>query len=149
MASQTDWDPLKELLAVQKRMNDLFESALARTIFETTDGFDSWTPLGDVYETPEALVICLELPGLPLERIDLRIDGDELVVEGEREVEREQAGERHHRMERSYGRFSRRFNLPSNVDRDAIEASYRDGTLQVRLPNRGREQPKPVKVAIS
>jgi len=147
MTTQGD-DPLQELLNVQKRMNNLFESALARTNFETSDGFDSWTPVCDVYETAEALVLCLELPGLEQEQIELRVDGDELVVEGERKMHREQAGERHHRVERSYGSFSRRFRLPSTVKRDAVQATFNDGLLRVVLPNEGKPSQGPIRVPI-
>ena len=54
---RADHDPLKELAAVQKRMNQLFESAMARTNFETSEGFDHWTPVCDVFEADESGVI--------------------------------------------------------------------------------------------
>jgi HSP20 family protein len=148
MKKSGEWDALSELLNVQKRMNSLFESALARSNFETHDGFDSWTPVCDAFATPEGLVLYLELPGLEQDQIDLRVDGDELVVEGERRLEREQVGERYHRVERSFGRFSRRFNLPSTVNRDGVQASYREGVLRVELPNRGERRPESIKVSI-
>jgi len=148
MKKSSEWEPLRELQHVQKRMNDLFESALASN-FETQDGFDSWVPVCDAYATPGALVLCLELPGLEQENIDLRVDGDELVVEGERKMEREHEGEHFHRVERSFGRFSRRFRLPSTVDRDAVQASYRNGVLRVELPSKESARPDPIKVEIS
>ena len=64
MTTQTEYDPLKELAAVQKRMNQLFENALARTNFETSEGFDCWSPVCDVYETSDRLMLSVELPGL-------------------------------------------------------------------------------------
>ena len=148
MRTQGEWDPLRELLTVQKRMNKLFESALARTDFETHEEVDSWTPVCDVYETPEALVLCLELPGLEQDQIELRLDGDDLIVAGERVIDREQPGEQFHRVERSYGKFSRRFHLPSTADRSAIDATYRDGLLRVTLPNQGSKQATSIRVAI-
>ena len=148
MSARTEWDPLKELAGVQKRMNNLFESALARTNFETSEGLGSWAPVCDVYETDRAMVFCLELPGLQQEQIDLRIDGDDLIVEGARKMDREQAGEQHHRVERAYGSFSRRFNLPSTVDRDSVEATYRNGVLEVVLPHGGHHKPRSVRVSI-
>jgi len=148
MPAQGQWDPLKELTAVQKRMNKLFESALGMADFDAPAEPDSWTPVCDVYETPEALVVSLELPGLDQSRIDVRVDGDDLVVSGEREIEREQPGEQFHRVERPYGKFLRRFHLPSTVNRDAIEASFRDGLLRVTLPNQPDKQPRPIRVAI-
>jgi HSP20 family protein len=136
-------------MGVQKRMNQLFESALARTEFETQEGLDSWSPVCDAYQTRDALVLCLELPGLEQEQIELRLDGDELVVEGERQMSRHEASEQFHRVERAYGRFARRFRLPSGVDRDAVQASYRDGVLRVTLPRHDGEPPGSVRVSIT
>src|SRR6185436_2347480 len=111
--AKAEWDPLKELVGVQERMNKLFESALAKTNFDADGGVGAWAPVTDVYETPDQFVLCLELPGLDQKDIDLRMDGDELVVQGERRMEREQPGEQFHRVERSYGKFVRRFPIPS------------------------------------
>jgi HSP20 family protein len=148
MTAKTKWDPLKELMTVQKRMNQLFETALARTDFGTRDEFDTWTPVCDAFETPEAVVLCLELPGLEQAAIDLRLEGDELVVSGERKMERGAPGEHFHRVERSYGKFSRRFRVPSSVSRDSVSASYRDGVLRVTLPNGKPRQDAPIRVTI-
>ena len=147
MTEQNEWDPLRHLMSVQKRMNQLFESALARTDFETEQGLDSWTPVGDVYETADAIEMCIELPGLEQDKIDLRIDGDELVVEGEREMDRDR--QQFHRVERSYGKFARRVRLPSTVDRESIEANYRAGLLRVTMPKRAGSENRSIRVSIA
>jgi HSP20 family protein len=149
MARPSDWDPLGELRTVQRRLNQLFEAALARSQFEAQDDFDSWSPVCDVYETRDALVICLELPGLDQDDIELRLDGDELIVEGERKMERGQPGERYHRVERSFGKFRRAFRLPSTVERGGVQASFREGLLCVKLPNKAGEGPESFKVSIT
>ncbi len=148
MASRTGWDPLKEMLQVQQRLNQLFESAMVGTDFDAPEGFGIWNPVADVYETSRMLCLDLELPGLKQEQIELRLDGDELVVEGTREMDREQEGEQFHRVERSYGKFSRRFRLPSTVDREAIDATYRHGLLRVTLPRCEEHHQDPVRVSI-
>jgi HSP20 family protein len=148
MPAQGQWDPLKELTTVQKRMNKLFESALGTADFDANEELDSWTPVCDVYETSDELVVSLELPGLEQSHIDVRVDGDDLVVSGDREIEREEPGEQFHRVERPYGKFLRRFHLPSTVNRQAIEASFRDGLLRVTLPNRRDKQPQRIRGAI-
>ena len=146
---QAEWDPLKELAKVQDRMNHLFESALARTNFDAGGGIDTWTPTADVHETDSHLVLSLELPGVDQKDIDLRVDGDELVVEGERRMTRETSkGEQFHRVERSYGKFSRRFAVPSTVNRESVAAVYRNGVLQITLPKKGSKQPGPIRVSI-
>lgn len=143
-----DADPLRELLNVQKRMNQLCESAMARTDFETQAGFDTWTPVSDVHETPEAWVLSLELPGLAQENIDLRLDGEELIVEGEREMEHNGEEEQFHRVESSYGKFSRRFALPSTVDRGSVQATYRNGLLVIKLARKSDQRRRSMRVAI-
>lgn len=146
--AQGQWDPLNELTTVQARMNKLFESALGMSDFDTPEEPDSWSPVCDVYESPDCLVVSLELPGLEQSQIDVRVDGDDLVVSGERAIRQEERGERFHRVERPYGKFLRRFHLPSTVNRDAIEASFRNGLLRITLLNQGNKQKDPIHVAI-
>ena len=148
MTVGTQRDPLKELLTVQKRMNKLFESALAKTDFGAQEGVDGWTPVSDVSTTTGSMVICLELPGLIQEQIDVRLAGDDLIVAGEREMARGGSGEQYHRVERSYGKFCRRFRLPSAVDRGSVDASYRDGVLRVVLQKKATGDSAPFRVAI-
>jgi HSP20 family protein len=143
------WDPLKELVGVHKRLNDLFESALARTDFDAPEGVGSWLPAADVHETDSSLNVVLELPGLSQDQIQINVDGDELVVEGERRMKRGDASETFHRVERNYGSFSRRFRLPSTVDRERIEARFRHGVLEIVLAKRAGSGPQAIKVTIT
>ena len=148
MAGQESWDPLKDLVQVQERMNRMFESALARTDFDTVAGFDGWTPTADVTERPDRLLLCLELPGFKQDEINLRVDGDALVVEGERRMDAEGNRGQFHRVERAYGKFSRRFPLPSRYDRERIEANYRNGLLDIALPARDSAGPESYRIDI-
>jgi len=148
MASQNAWDPLKDLVQVQSRMNNLFESALARTDFDTAAGLDSWAPVADVHEAEDRLWLCLELPGFEQSEIDLKVDGDHLMVEGERRMDAEGNRGQFHRVERAYGKFSRRFPLPSRFDRDRIEATYRNGVLRISLPARDSLGPDSFRIDI-
>lgn len=143
-----EWDPLKELVGIQERMNKLFESALVRTNFDAEGGVGAWTPVADVYETPTRVVFCLELPGLTLADIEIRVEDDDLIVHGERKMQRGDSGEQFHRVERSYGKFARRFRLPSHVDRDTVEAAYRDGVVWIELAKRDGATKKPIRVTL-
>jgi len=148
--SRAEWDPLRELSKVQERMNRLFETALGRTDFDAGGGIDTWTPIADVHEADSCLVLSLELPGVDQKDIELRVEGDELIVEGERHMNPESPkGEQFHRVERSYGKFSRRFAMPSTVNRDAVEAAYRNGVLQITLLKKSSKQPGPIRVSIT
>ena len=143
-----DPDPLKELAGVQHRMNRLFESALARTDFEAEGGFGSWSPVCDLVETDQALLFWLEVPGLDQRDLDVRIEGDELLVAGELKRDREDGGEQFHRIERSSGRFSRKFPLPQDVDRESIDAQYRGGVLRITVAKRSFERAGPIRVPV-
>lgn len=146
--ARSEWDPLKELETVQRRMNQLFESAMDRTNFDAEGGFGSWVPSADLYETGDEVVAYVELPGIPPSDVSLRLDGDALVVEGERRMERAAPGEQYHRVERSYGRFQRRLALPSGVDRDSASASFADGVLVVTLRKSPDDRSRPIKLEI-
>lgn len=146
--ARNEWDPLKELETVQRRMNQLFESALDRTNFDAEGGFGGWVPAADLYETPDEVVAHVELPGIASGDVSLRLDGDALVVEGERRMERATPGEQYHRVERSYGRFQRRLAIPTGVDRDSAQASFRDGVLVVTLRKAADDRSRAIRLEI-
>jgi HSP20 family protein len=129
-------------------MNRLFEAALTRTEIEADGGIGPWTPVADVHESPVRLRLTLEIPGLDREQIRLRVEGDELLVEGERPMEREGLGDRFHRVERAYGPFARRFRLPPAVDRASVDARYRNGVLEVTFTKQASDREENIPVSI-
>jgi HSP20 family protein len=90
----------------------------------------------------------LELPGLAQSDIDVRLEDDELVVRGERQMDRGAPGEQFHRVERSYGKFVRRFRLRSRIDPASVAASYHDGVLVVTLAKKDDGGKSPIRVVI-
>ena len=125
-------DPLQDLLTLQERMNRLFEESL-KTRLEVEAGGQGWQPLADVYETSGSFVVLLELPGVEQEDVEIHVDGDAVVVRGQRKLGAARP-ERYHRMERSYGSFSRSFSLAVEVDPEAVSAQFKDGLLRLELP---------------
>ncbi len=127
-------DPLEELLDLQERMNRLFEETLSRGGVDDLGPFaPGWAPLADVFDTPEAYLLELELPGLARESIDVQVQDRELTVRGERHP----AGGRSatfHRLERQYGPFARSFRFDVDIDADGIRAEIRDGLLSLVVP---------------
>jgi HSP20 family protein len=93
-------------------------------------------PPADVKETEHAYLIAIEAPGLDPDDLDLSIEGDALAVCGHKAEEREDATATYRISERRFGRFERRFPLTPDVERDNIEAQYRDGVLKITLPKR-------------
>jgi HSP20 family protein len=127
-------DPLKELLDLQERMNRLFDETLSRESADDMVPFaPSWVPLADVYDTPDAYLVEIELPGLAREDIDLKVKGRELSVRGERHP----AGGRSaafHRLERRYGPFGRSFRFDVDIDAEQVQAEIKDGLLRLSVP---------------
>ena len=128
------WDPLRDLLSLQERMNRLFEESFAGRLEEPAlIGSATWTPLADAYETPEAFVVLLELPGIEEDDVEVQVDGDTLTVRGQRRGLTLRP-DRFHRMERSHGPFARTLQLSEEVDSDRVSAQLRDGVLRLELP---------------
>jgi HSP20 family protein len=142
------WDPFRDLMQVQKRMNRLFESALAGATALDAYGPVGWRPPADVLETDEAVEISVELPGLRRDDIQIEIGDGTLTVHGERKQARDSEEGRFFQLERSYGPFARQFRLPESVARDQIAASYRQGVLHVTLPKRPEARARPIRVVI-
>jgi HSP20 family protein len=144
------WEPFRDLMTLQDRMNRLFEESVGR--FRGYDeSIDSgvWSPAVDIYETEHDIVLKAELPEVKQENIDIRLENNTLTLKGERKFEKETKEENYHRMERRYGSFSRSFTLPSTVDQDKIKAEYKDGILTVTLPKKDEVKPKQIKVGIN
>lgn len=137
--SEQGWDPLKELASVQRRLNELFDAAIARTDYSPEGEAGGWVPMADVVETEDRWIAVVELPGVEPQALEVRIEADGLVVEGERKMAgAADAVEAYHRVERSYGRFHRRFPLPSGTaDRGEASATYRNGLLTVTVRKGG------------
>ena len=116
-------------------MNRLFEHSLVRGhLADPALASGSWTPLADVYETAEGFVVQIEVPGIAEEDIEVHVDGDTVVVRGQRQPVSRSRPDSFHRMERSYGSFSRSFQLSEDVDPERVSARFKDGLLRVELP---------------
>ncbi len=128
------WDPLRDLLGLQERMNRLFEESLAQQRPDQPAVSAGWSPAADVRESDASYVVELELPGLRREDVELRADTHTLHVRGERQAAWEQRPERFHRMERRLGAFQRSFRFERAVLPEQVDADLRDGLLRVELP---------------
>jgi HSP20 family protein len=116
-------------------MNRLFEESLIRGRPHEADlGSASWAPLADVFETSESFVVQVELAGLEQDDVELHVDADALTIRGERRMSEKTRPESFHRMERSYGYFSRTFQFPAEVDPSRVTARFEDGLLTLELP---------------
>ena len=144
------WDPFRDLVALQDRMNRLFDESV-RNVRTGDEALSSatWSPAVDIYETDSEVVLKAELPEVNQKDIDIQVENNTLTLRGERKLDKETKQENFHRIERAYGIFSRSFTLPSTVDQERIKADYRDGILRISLPKREESKPKQIKVAVS
>ena len=103
---------------------------------ETTGKFERnvfFTPRTDVIETEKSFEVQVSLPGLKKEEIKIEVDKDVLIISGERKLNTENKDEKRHMLESFYGKFSRSFNLPENVDKQNIAAAFTDGILTLSI----------------
>ena len=107
----------------------------------------TWTPVVDVRESANELTLAFEMPGIAPDQIEVTTDNGVLTVRGEKREERKEDDDsQFHLVERSYGAFSRSFQLPKNLDESGIEASFENGVLTVRIPKAALPQPKKIEV---
>jgi HSP20 family protein len=143
------FDPFRELVAMQDRINRIFGEASRRAdddLFLRGD----WIPAVDIFEDDKhQIVIKAELPGMTKQDIDLRLENNTLTIKGERKRSSETKDEQYHRVERAYGSFSRSFSLPSTVDHVAVAADYKDGVLTITLPTKEEAKPRQIQVKVS
>jgi HSP20 family protein len=143
----TRWDSFRDVITLQNRVNSLF-----RDFNETGDSpltTASFVPAVDIYEDPEKVVLKLEVPGIEVKDLDVRVENHALTVKGERKFEKEGKEENFHRIERRYGSFYRAFTLPQTVDTENVQANYTAGVLKLELKKKAEAQPKQIKVNVA
>ena len=103
----------------------------------------------DIYENGDNLVLKAELPGINPDDVEIRVEDNTLYLKGERKFEKEVKEQNYHRVERSYGTFTRTFSLPNSVDADKVAANYKDGVLTLTMPKKEEAKPKTIKINVS
>ena len=115
-------------------MNRLFEDSFSKGLENQYFTCGTWTPPIDIFETESHFSLKAELPGIDKDDVDVRVQDNVLTLKGVRYQCEELKEDNINRMERPYGKFSRSFTLPSNVDSDKISAKLKNGILEITLP---------------
>jgi HSP20 family protein len=144
--SMIKYDPFRELRNLQDEMTRLFVGTVPRGSDEQM-AHGAWIPSVDIYEDQNRLVLEADLPGLTRDDFDLLVENNVITLKGERKFEKKVEGDNYHRVERSYGSFSRSFTLPQTVTAEGATAEFENGILRVSLPK--REETKARKIEIS
>ena len=143
------WEPFRDLLSLQERMNRMFdESYRGRQAGEDWALGGSWAPAVDIYEQNGSIVLQAELPGMDPKDVDVRVENNVLTLRGQRKLDETVNKDNYHRVERSYGSFTRSFTLPNVVDTGNIKAEYRDGVLHMTLPKREEAKPRQIQINV-
>jgi HSP20 family protein len=126
-----------------ERLNRMFDNLYGEAFQR------GWVPAVDVFETgDQEVVLKADLPDMKREDINLTFENGVLTIKGERKFSDEVKRENYHRIERQHGSFTRSFTLPNTVDPARISASYKDGLLTIRLPQREEAKPKQIDVKV-
>ena len=139
------WEPFRDLISMQDRMSRLFDETLSR-IWKDEVVRGAWSPLVDILERENEIVLKVDLPGVIQNEIEIKVEENTLTIQGERKLIKDTSNENYIQIERPYGTFRRTFNIPKTIEQEGIKASYKDGVLRVVLPRKQETQPKQIMV---
>jgi HSP20 family protein len=141
------WSPSGNFLSVPEEIHHLFHKALEHDYgHKNIRVTETWKPAIDIYETDDALVLEVELPGVAREAISVELHEHTLTLNGERTREPTVKGGQYRREEGRYGAFQRVFRLPVSVDQGKVQATHKNGVLTLRLPKRDAARPQGVPI---
>ena len=141
----TRYRPLNSVFAVPRDLNRLMDDVFGGG-WDVGENLRQWLPPTDVSETPEAVTLRLEVPGLSREQIKIAVENNVLSVRGEKSQETSSENETFRRTERSFGSFERSFSLPAYVNPDQVQASLQDGVLSITLPRREETKAREIQI---
>ncbi|RMH69402.1 MAG: Hsp20/alpha crystallin family protein [Gemmatimonadetes bacterium] len=137
-----------DIFAIKTEVNKLLDDIVTGLRPEKSFAEGTWAPPVDIYETENEIVVHAELPGLDQNDIKLTLQGSQLTIRGEKQSETDTKGRNYHRIERTYGRFVRNFELPVEVDAENVSAKFRDGLLEIILPKLEKSNAKEIEIRV-
>ena len=140
------YDPFRDLRGLQDEMNRLFSSTFSRGGSDEQMFGGAWTPSVDIYENKDNIVLEAELPGMKPEDVEISIENNVLTIHGERKFEKKDENDNFHRVERSYGSFTRSFTLPPTVQSENANAEFENGVLRLTLAKREEAKPRRIEI---
>ena len=141
------WTPFDGFNKVQSRINGLFDENFGRSWSNAGTG-RAWYPAVDILESKEAYMLRAELPGMNKEDFNLELKEGTLTLTGERKFTKPAEGVEYRSVERVTGKFVRSFTLPETVKHDGIQATYKDGILEVHIPKAEEAKPRQIQISV-
>jgi HSP20 family protein len=135
--SSQRWSPWREFASLQKRLDNLMQDVPSDS---------SFVPACDVSETENEVVITMDVPGIPKEAIQVQLNGNTLVVSGERKSEEEHSKGKRKTYERFHGTFERSFFVPESTDPSKVNADYSNGVLKISFPKISAQSPRQIPI---
>ena len=141
------YDPFREMRSLQDEVNRLFASSFSRGGDSDNDLMrGAWSPQVDIFENRNEIVLEAELPGMKPEDVNISIENNVLTIHGERKFEKKDDKDNFHRVERSYGSFTRSFTLPPTVQSENAQAEFENGVLRLILAKREEAKPRRIEI---
>lgn len=148
------FNPVRDLLDVEREFNKMFNTLGSRfglTKKDVDEEYENavWMPLTDIYEDKDNYYIKADLPGIKKGDVKISYSDGNLSISGERAQEKETKDAKFHRIERSFGKYYRSFNIPKEIKEDKIEAEFKDGQLNITIPKADEVKPKEIEVKVN
>ncbi len=143
------WNPLHELEHLQDEMNKLFDFSLIRRPAQGGDFLAGlWSPAVDIRDSKDKLIVKADIPGIEKDDLKVTVENGVLIIQGERRFQQEEKKDDFIRTERSYGAFQRALQLPTAVDANKIQATCKNGVLELVLPKTEEAKPKQIQIDV-
>ncbi|HEY3875166.1 MAG TPA: Hsp20/alpha crystallin family protein [Candidatus Kapabacteria bacterium] len=146
------WEPRRDFELASRKLRRLFNDFEGAVTSGLQNGvhveLGTFSPRADISESKENVIVRAELPGMKAEEVKITLSDNTLTLRGEKKRSEETKTEDYHRIERSHGEFVRQFALPDNLNEDAVEATFADGVLEIKIPKREPEKPREREIAI-
>lgn len=149
------FNPVRDLLNVEREFNRMFRTFDDRFGLskkeDSENGYENavWMPLTDIFEDKDNYMIKADLPGMKKDDVKISFADGQLSISGERVQEQESKDTKCHRIERTYGKYYRSFNLPKEIKEDKIKAEFKDGQLTVTIPKAEEVKPKEIEIKVN
>jgi len=143
------WRPYNELATLHDSVSRIFEDEFYKNQERCSDSFSSWYPVTDIFETKDGYLFKLEVPGLSKDDVNIQLNNNVLCIKGERKTDKEISDEKYHRIERFTGTFTRNFTLPKNIDSGNVNATLKEGILELHIGKVEEKKTKEIQIAIN
>ncbi len=154
------WEPRRDFEQASRKLRRLYNDVECAVTSGLQNGvhieLGTFSPRVDISETKENVFVRAEMPGMKAEDVKITLSEGMLTLRGSKKrkgggdaAHHEENEESFIRLERSHGEFVRQFALPNNLNEDAVEATFADGVLEIKIPKREPEKPREREISIT